>query len=390
MYLKRLYILLLVGVFCLPSLKLYSLTIKDIEENSYSEIYCVGQDGSRYYFWSGASGGPQIKLDYARTPNIDDIVGYYVSKFSSSGELKYSTKLPFKGILFGDIKFRILEENKDSAFLLVTGASAEAFNYFYAFDSLGNIVWKSDAKLPSFCCPAGIFRRDDGTVLYFGKVPRYFKVFHFDWNGRKEVQILDSFIDYSKQLLGLPSIRDWRVARLGNDCFLVVGFKSSLNRDILRGTKTIGDYIHIFSFLVNSEGEMLDSICLDNAEGNAAIVPVNRNSIGTTGKGFFDNFDYFRMPDSSLIFVFGVWPRWKEKEWQEANFPLYIVKFTKDGKLVPLTSKPKVLPLTSLPYGYRIKGFAYRVSPTREFWDYAVDSLGNFYVEIRKYSFKRK
>gem|GEM_PF-5514399 len=380
---KRFSFLLISVVLIFAVSKLDSLTMKDIEENSSMDVYYVGHDASRYYFWGGPAGGPQIKLDYARTPNIDKIVGYHITRFSPSGELKYTSRVPIKGILFGS-NYKIMEDDKGVIYLIHYTYEGYGRGDSYGYDSLGNLMWKVKGGMPIYTEPAGIFQKDDGTKLSFGYHMGDFELFHFDMTGRKDKVILKNRDFSPRHKLSLPyDSRNWRVARIGEDRFLAVAIKSSVDRDKLFNMKTIGDSIHIISFLVNSEGEILDSVNLDNAEGKAVILEVDTSSIGTAY--YFRKCDYFKMPDSSLFFVFSPQPKMVNGNYA-ANFLLYIVKFSKNGKLVPLKHKPKVLPLSSLSSGYRIKGFSFR----GEYWDYAVDSLGNFYVEIRKYSLKRK
>lgn len=247
----------------------------------------------------------------------------------------------------------------------------------FTIDTLGNIIWKSSKV--SFGYPAGFFRKDNKIRFYFAELGRYFKVIHLDITERKEINILDYHYDYSKQLFGLPHHKDWRVIRIGINRFLAVGYRLS---------KAEGDSIYVFTFITNSEGEILQPISLINVRDYATILRVKRNSIGSDV--YFNNFDYFGMPDSTVFFIFGTMPKMEMQKWTGDEFLLYILKFTKDGEIVPFKNTPSIFPLRSLSSNYRVKGFNLRFGRSREFWDYAVDSLGNFYVEIRKYSLNRE
>jgi hypothetical protein len=387
-----LWIAMVVGITlsCAFAEVLPDLTMEDIEVNSYSGAYFIGQDKGRYYFWSGLPGGPHLEVDYHSTPGISKQVGYYISKFSSNSELKFSTRLPIEGILmYRGAGFTFREDHSDQVFLVHILSEGEISKHFYAFDSEGKLAWKASSAVPAFCSPAGIFRATNGDVLYFAFQMGKFKLFRFDENGRKEKEVLDGHDFFNAHdMLSLPYTQYWKVTRINRDKFLTVAFKSSRGRDRKRGMTTQGDSIHIISFLVDGKGEILDSVKVHNAESNCTIIKCNRDSVETTG--YFGGLNYFVMADSSIFFIFGTHPKWENKNWVEDYFIVYLAKFGKNGELIPFTAEAtRVLPLESLPGEYSIRGLTRRRGKVREYWDYSVDKDGNFYIDIRKYGSKK-
>ncbi|MCK4576499.1 hypothetical protein KAU34_08845 [candidate division WOR-3 bacterium] len=356
---------LLAVLFCALSMDFYvlrPLTRENIEEYTYNDDACyfIGSDGSRYYFWGGHKEGPHIIVNYAEVPEADKISGWHLSKFSSSGEWIYTSRLPFKGIICFPPEYWKIYESEGLIFL--TFAVYEASDpKLYAFDSLGEIVWTTSAGKPAFCQPVGIFQNHD-EVLYFG-YQRAFKLFKFHKDERRDVTILEHNDIYNKfNKLSLPHERNrWNVCRIAKNRFLVIALNYLW--------ETIGDSLCIITFTVDTEGNIKDTVQVYNAENNTAQVAVNTEVFRTS-------FDYFVMPDSSVFFVYGRWPK------------AYIIKFSKNGEFVPFAKKGKVFPIDSLPLGYQKRGHYFRLKKKMEYWDYAVDSLGNFYLEVRRYDFR--